>query len=153
MAKSILNNTDHEQMKARIKAVKPDAKRLWGKMDVNQMICHLADQLRMATGEIECRDKSTFLSRTFVKFLAVNVVDAPPEKVKTVHELDQDRGGTKATNLENDKQTLLKKLEKFVAVDENSQLYPHGFFGKLSKKEWGKLIYKHLDHHLKQFSN
>jgi hypothetical protein len=27
----------------------------------------------------------------------------------------------------------------------------HPFFGRLSGDEWGRLIYKHLDHHLRQF--
>ncbi len=27
----------------------------------------------------------------------------------------------------------------------------HTFFGKLTGEEWGVLIYKHLDHHLRQF--
>ena len=27
----------------------------------------------------------------------------------------------------------------------------HAFFGKLSGKEWGELMYKHIDHHLRQF--
>ena len=27
----------------------------------------------------------------------------------------------------------------------------HGFFGKLNGQEWGRLVYKHLDHHLRQF--
>ena len=28
---------------------------------------------------------------------------------------------------------------------------PHAFFGKLSGDEWGQLMYKHIDHHLRQF--
>jgi len=28
---------------------------------------------------------------------------------------------------------------------------PRCFFGKLSGKEWGELMYKHIDHHLRQF--
>ena len=28
----------------------------------------------------------------------------------------------------------------------------HGFFGRLSGDEWARLMYKHLDHHLRQFS-
>jgi hypothetical protein len=27
----------------------------------------------------------------------------------------------------------------------------HAFFGKLSGREWGELMYKHIDHHLQQF--
>ena len=30
---------------------------------------------------------------------------------------------------------------------------PHAFFGKLTPQEWAILMYKHLDHHLRQFSS
>jgi hypothetical protein len=29
--------------------------------------------------------------------------------------------------------------------------HPHAFFGRLSPEQWGILMYKHLDHHLRQF--
>ena len=28
---------------------------------------------------------------------------------------------------------------------------PHSFFGKMTPEEWAILMYKHLDHHLRQF--
>ena len=29
--------------------------------------------------------------------------------------------------------------------------HPHTFFGPLTPDEWARLMYKHLDHHLRQF--
>jgi len=29
--------------------------------------------------------------------------------------------------------------------------HPHAFFGKLTPGQWAELMYKHLDHHLRQF--
>jgi hypothetical protein len=29
--------------------------------------------------------------------------------------------------------------------------HPHSFFGPLTPEEWAALMYKHLDHHLRQF--
>lgn len=29
--------------------------------------------------------------------------------------------------------------------------YVHSFFGKLTGDEWGRLMHKHIDHHLRQF--
>jgi len=29
--------------------------------------------------------------------------------------------------------------------------HPHSFFGRLKPEEWATLMYKHLDHHLRQF--
>ena len=28
---------------------------------------------------------------------------------------------------------------------------PHSFFGRLTPEEWAVLMYKHVDHHLRQF--
>jgi len=30
-------------------------------------------------------------------------------------------------------------------------VHPHPFFGKLTPQQWAILMYKHLDHHLRQF--
>jgi len=29
--------------------------------------------------------------------------------------------------------------------------HPHTFFGQMTPEEWATLMYKHLDHHLRQF--
>jgi hypothetical protein len=29
--------------------------------------------------------------------------------------------------------------------------HPHGFIGRVTGEEWGRLQWKHLDHHLRQF--
>ncbi|MGB0431359.1 MAG: DUF1569 domain-containing protein [Bacteroidia bacterium] len=153
MAKSIFNTQDFNPIISRIKSLEPDASKKWGKMNINQMVCHLADQLRMALGTIEYRDKSTFFSRTVIKFLAVHIINAPPEKVQTLHELDQKRGGTEPLEFENDKEVLLAMLNEIFALPKDFNYQAHGMFGPMTRNQWGKLIYKHLDHHLRQFSS
>jgi Protein of unknown function (DUF1569) len=34
---------------------------------------------------------------------------------------------------------------------EGCTKHPHNFFGKLTPLEWATGMYKHLDHHLRQF--
>ena len=47
---------------------------------------------------------------------------------------------------------LLKYIEKFQAGgEEKCTTYPHPFFGKVTPREWSIGMYKHLDHHLRQF--
>jgi len=29
--------------------------------------------------------------------------------------------------------------------------HPHAFFGRLTPEQWSMIMYKHLDHHLRQF--
>ena len=45
--------------------------------------------------------------------------------------------------------TALKKLSEGGEKVANASLHP--FFGKMNAKEWGRINYKHADHHLSQF--
>ncbi len=44
-------------------------------------------------------------------------------------------------------------LEEFVASGDSARREPHPAFGQLSGKAWGRLVYRHLDHHLRQFGH
>ena len=76
---------------------------------------------------------------------------APKGKVKTYKELDQFVAGTKPTTFEKDKITLIKTLGSFTGKFPSNQKIVHPTFGKMDKNQLGRLIYIHLDHHLKQF--
>ena len=59
---------------------------------------------------------------------------------------------TDKRDFEWEKENLKQKVMSFQqAGPENCSSHPHPFFGKLTPEQWGKGIYKHLDHHLKQF--
>ena len=44
--------------------------------------------------------------------------------------------------------TLLNELHE---QREKTDWAPHPSFGTFTKDQWGKMQYKHLDHHLRQF--
>ncbi|MBB6632612.1 DUF1569 domain-containing protein [Cohnella thailandensis] len=51
-----------------------------------------------------------------------------------------------------EKEKLIRKITTFqINGPEKCTTQPHPFFGKFSPEEWRKGIYKHLDHHLRQF--
>jgi hypothetical protein len=51
-----------------------------------------------------------------------------------------------------EKSELLVLVQRFVARGPAGlSRDPHPFFGPLSDEEWGLLMGKHLDHHLRQF--
>jgi hypothetical protein len=55
-------------------------------------------------------------------------------------------------DFEIERENLEKLIDRFAATgSKNSAKYPHSFFGKLTPQEWAVLMYKHLDHHLRQF--
>ena len=48
--KSLARERDQAELLARLKQVRPDSVRRWGRMSAHQMVCHLADAFRMALG-------------------------------------------------------------------------------------------------------
>ena len=55
-------------------------------------------------------------------------------------------------DLEIERKRLFGLINRFVAAGWNGcTKHPHSFFGQLTPNEWAILMYKHLDHHLRQF--
>lgn len=55
-------------------------------------------------------------------------------------------------NLEKERLRLRGLVERFaLAGPKGCTTHPHSFFGRLTPEEWAVLMYKHLDHHLRQF--
>ena len=52
-------------------------------------------------------------------------------------------------DFEKEKAQLLDMLNRF--TESNMINEQHPVFGKLTKEQWSKAMWKHLDHHLKQF--
>ena len=50
--KSIFNKEEYNSIMARIDKLTPQNQRLWGKMDVAQMLAHCVEPIRAALGEI-----------------------------------------------------------------------------------------------------
>lgn len=47
--------------------------------------------------------------------------------------------------------TLSKMIEELYQLKNREHWNPHPIFGEFTPEQWGKLQYKHLDHHLTQF--
>ncbi len=52
---------------------------------------------------------------------------------------------------ERDKQALLLTIHRFANYPENKSFQASPVFGPLSRHTWGRLMWRHLDHHLRQF--
>lgn len=151
MKKNILDSAAQSSMEERIARIRPDSQRLWGKMTAAQCLCHLADQLRMALGHLPVKDQSTFMSRTLFKMLVMAGMPAPKGKIETAPEINAQLQGTQPTEFEADRHSLHELIRDFLKTGDNFRYQAHPFFGPLTRHQWGKLIYTHLDHHLTQF--
>ena len=122
----------------------------WGRLTVQGMLCHAADQFRIMNGDIPTTRRHNFLSQNMMKWWILRSTRLP-RLMPTAPEIDPRFGnGTHPTSFENDRYVLKKMLLSF-PISRESDLVKHPRFGKLTKLEFGRLAYLHLDHHLRQF--
>lgn len=147
---TLLDRKTAETIKGRIAALSPASQAKWGKMNVNQMMCHVTDGFLMSTGERPLPDQSNFLGRTLIKFLVLNVINMPKE-VPTAAGLDQMREGTKPGEFDDNRRAMIDALDRLLSLPDDHVWAAHPKFGPLTGPQWGKLGFKHIDHHLRQF--
>ena len=120
-------------------------------MSAHQMICHLSDSCRVATGEKVASDASSLLQRTMVKWIALYLPLRWPPGIPTRPEVDQQFGGTRPGEFASDVAEL-EALLAFIATREKGGDWPvHPIFGRMSQANWLRWAYLHTDHHLRQF--
>jgi hypothetical protein len=136
-------------VKERVAHLRPDSQRLWGKMNVAQAVAHCSLGLEWAVGD--SFPPRMFLGRIMgwmVKPMALgneNPMRRNSPTAKSLVVADE-------RDLETERQRLYGLIDRFVAGGPaRCTKHPHSFFGRLRPEEWAELMYKHLDHHLRQF--
>lgn len=147
---TIFDDDDRARLLERLGRLTTESSARWGLMTVGEMLCHCADGIDMATGERPVKNRSNFFFRNIVKPLVVHVLPMP-KGAPTAPELKAGKGGTTPGDLDADRARLIEKVNHFASLPESFGFADHGAFGPLKHKEWGLLLHKHLDHHLKQF--
>lgn len=89
--------------------------------------------------------------RSLLKWVALWAPIPWPKGFKTVPELDQQTGGTSPAEFDDDVRELRGLLDRLTRRPRNFQWQPHPHFGQMSDREWMRLGYLHMDHHLRQF--
>ena len=145
--KSIWQDESRKELNERLRALAWNNPAQWGKFTAPKMVCHMADSLRMAMGDLKVAPKRLPIRYPPLKQLIIYV--APfPKGAPTAPELLTREPREWASDIA-DVQALLNRAGRTGTTDS----WPdHPAFGALSKRAWGVLIYRHMDHHLKQFS-
>lgn len=136
-----------DEITTRVSKLRPESPALWGKMTAPEMICHVADQLRVALGDRMAEPVRSIARFWPLKLLVIYVVPPPKGKVQTVKEMLV----SKPTTWQADAEMLLALVARFATEDRDRAWPDHPAFGKMSARAWGALGYRHIDHHLRQF--
>lgn len=121
-------------------------------MTVNEMLCHVSDPLRDILGLRNTVPVTPEEMRPQIISM-VMVEDEWQHNLPTFppYLQGEDGGGTKPTDFESDKKTLLELLNSFFNTTNDFQFHPHAGLGILSREQFGQFIWKHTDHHLREF--
>jgi len=150
--KTLACERDTAEVLRRLRALRHDSVRRWGRMSVHQMVCHLSDGYRVMTGTRITELTTSPLPRPLMKWIALYTPIRWPAGVSTTPELDQDVGGTRPTDFDADVAELETLLES-IATDRGGRFagHLHPVFGRMSEAAWLRWAYLHADHHLRQF--
>lgn len=146
---NIFDSTVVQDLINRIGKLTPDTTPKWGKMNVSQMLAHCCVTYEYIFDERT--DKPNFLLKLMLKTMVKS-------KVVSVTPYSQN-GPTGPAFIISDQKDFEKEKARLIdyirRVSGKGSAYFEGkesvSFGALTSTEWNNMMYKHLDHHLRQF--
>jgi Protein of unknown function (DUF1569) len=133
---------------ARLERLTPATQAQWGRMDVAQMLCHVTRALHTPTGAL-VPPPLPWPVRVFGRLIkrhalgdAVLARNAPTSTALKVVD---------SCEFAAEKAAFVDAFRILTAGPHTVTAPQHVFFGPMTPGEWGRLMYKHIDHHFRQF--
>jgi uncharacterized protein DUF1569 len=146
LMKTLLDTANRQEILRRLEQIPADRRPLWGTMNAAQMAGHITDPVRSALGELQTVPKKSMMQNPMMRYVFIYWMPFPkglPTAPEFVHSGQDD--------LSKNVSEFKSAVERFVARASRGPLLPHVVFNDISNKDWGVLMYKHTDYHLRQF--
>jgi len=116
-------------------------------MEHAQLLPHLADGLRMILNGSQTTPSGP-LRFAPARYLAIHRMKWPEGKI----EAPQEAFKTESRGFEEDRAAVLGLLHDYMNRAPATLSKTHPSFGRMKPADWDVLLYRHMDHHLRQFS-
>ena len=146
-SRSLRSVPSRQRILERIGRLSPDSRPQWGTMGPTLLLPHLARGLRRALGEIPTLAPPGGLGSALRRFLFVHVLPWPKGRLKAPHGAFDLKPGDWGS----DRQQVVTLIERFALAPAEQLGQFHPSMGRMSYRDWDVLMYRHLDHHLRQF--
>ena len=145
---SLFDSETHISIIERMHKLTPNTQKQWGKMQVAQMLAHCKEAFKVPLSEKPM--PRIFLGLLIAWIFKSKLYNDQPWKKNLPTAPDfiirDERDFTK------EKQELMGLVDEFYKKGpDRVGKYPHPMFGAFTPDQWGRSMYKHLDHHLQQF--
>jgi hypothetical protein len=145
---NLFSAPDRTAILERLDRLPSAARRIWGKMDAAQMLAHCLAALEVATGDAP--RSQMFLGRLLAPFFKGKILGESPFSQGSPTDPGFIVTGSRDFAAEKGRLTAL--VNRFCdAGPSAADGRIHSFLGRLTGDEWGRMMWKHLDHHLRQF--
>ena len=131
---------------ARFDRITADTPARWGGMNAPRMVAHLSDAMRMTLGELHCTPKRGPLRFPPLRWLIIDVLPwpkgsptAPELLARSPEEWEREMAEFRAL------------AQRVAEKGPTARVPAHPTFGEMPGPLVGRLIARHLDHHLRQF--
>ena len=145
--KSLLEAEENASFVQRVENLRADSGPEWGKMNVAQMLAHCQKPFLVAAGELKL--KRALIGRLLGGWAKKKFVDGDAPFGHN-GPTDPHFLVPGASDFEREKAQLIDLVRKFGEHGAQTR-DPHPFFGPMTGEDWDRLMWKHLDHHLRQF--
>lgn len=150
--KDLFNPIMVEEIKQRILQLRPESERQWGTLIVAEALAHCTSGIQMAMGVIQPKRASfpANLLGPLIKPLVFR--DDKPLRRNSPSSPELFFADSTQCELQHERSRLIAAIDGFASQGAACcTSNPHPFFGRLNPEQWAILMYKHLDHHLRQF--
>lgn len=144
--RTLLNPSCSNEILARLSSISVHDRPKWGTMSAHQMITHLSRQLKCAMGLVKDKPVHTIWRFWPLNKLVIYILPWPHGLPTAKEWKDPERN-----DWNEDVKQLRKHIRAFLEKNSNEEWGDHPILGKLNKRDWGKLSYRHIDHHFRQF--
>ncbi|MGL2987761.1 DUF1569 domain-containing protein [Flavobacterium sp. RSSA_27] len=143
---SIYTASDNAILVERIQNLNTNSTPLWGKMSVDQMCEHCIAAINVAFGKQDLT--ISFPMRLLGRLLKNKAFNSDFGKNSPTAKEFRITGHS---DFEKSQTQLIACVQEFAKGTSVIKVMQHPFWGKMSYEDWDKLMYRHLDHHLRQF--
>jgi len=140
------------ELVSRLRNLEPDSTRRWGSLSAPEMLCHLGDASDSVLGlRVPPGPPPSGRRRTLLKWFILYAPVPWPKGVRTRPGVDPHRDGTRPGDFEEDRSRAIRSLEALARAPAERLSPYHFMVGPMSRSNWQRWAYKHVDHHLRQF--
>ena len=134
-----------------MQSLKADAKGSWGVLNGQQMVEHMSDSIRVASGRDKMPLHTPVEQVGAYKNFAMSDKEFKPNTKNAL--MSETPTAIRNTNIQEAIKELENEISAFINYFETNKgaILTNPFFGDLNFEEWTHLLHKHAVHHCKQF--